>query len=87
MQIKKFIVKGKVQGVFFRRAVMQIANEKHIFGYVRNLNNGDVEILAIADEKNMRGFIETIKKDIHKYGSMANVISIQETNADFQIVY
>ena len=37
------IFKGRVQGVGFRWRLMQIANKYDLTGYVRNLNNGNVE--------------------------------------------
>jgi acylphosphatase len=44
--MKKIIVKGRVQGVSFRLNITKFSNELGIKGYVRNLNNGDVEIIA-----------------------------------------
>jgi len=40
------IVKGKVQGVFFRKSTYKKAVELGLKGWVRNLNNGDFEIEA-----------------------------------------
>jgi acylphosphatase len=42
----KFIVKGNVQGVFYRKYVSKAMNSKKIIGYIRNLENGDVEVLV-----------------------------------------
>ncbi len=42
------IVSGRVQGVGFRMFTLQKARQIGITGYVRNLSNGDVEILAIG---------------------------------------
>ena len=50
MLTKKIIVKGKVQGVNFRNSLKQKADELLIKGEVRNLPNGDLEIIATADE-------------------------------------
>jgi len=36
-------VKGKVQGVFFRSWVKKMAEELHLVGWVRNLEDGRVE--------------------------------------------
>lgn len=38
----RFIVSGRVQGVFYRKYTQQAARERNITGYVRNLDNGDV---------------------------------------------
>ena len=44
----KAIVSGKVQGVGFRMYTRQKAQQLGVRGYVRNLANGDVEIVAIG---------------------------------------
>ncbi len=40
------IVSGKVQGVFYRESTKQKALELQLVGWVKNLNNGDVELMA-----------------------------------------
>lgn len=39
-------VKGRVQGVAFRAYTQKLAIELNLLGYVRNLADGDVEVLA-----------------------------------------
>ena len=39
------IISGKVQGLFFRASMKQIAEENKVVGWVRNLDNGSVEAL------------------------------------------
>lgn len=46
MKTIKAIVSGKVQGVSYRMYTRSIARQLGVRGYVRNLNNGDVEIVA-----------------------------------------
>ncbi|MEM4625523.1 MAG: acylphosphatase [Candidatus Pacearchaeota archaeon] len=45
----KFIVKGNVQGVFFRNYIKDKASELDLKGFVRNLENGDVEVVVEGD--------------------------------------
>lgn len=45
---KRFIVSGKVQGVFFRASTRQQAVQLNIRGYAKNLSNGSVEVVAIG---------------------------------------
>jgi len=42
----RFIVKGTVQGIFFRQFVKTHADELKLRGFVRNLEDGTVEIVA-----------------------------------------
>jgi acylphosphatase len=58
---KHIVVKGKVQGVFFRKHTQQKAEELNITGWVRNTNNGDVEILAQGAEDAVAQFIQWCK--------------------------
>ncbi len=57
---KRLIVRGFVQGVGYRAFVRFMASRYGIKGKVRNLENGDVEIIATADEKSMEMFIKSI---------------------------
>jgi acylphosphatase len=43
---RQFIVKGRVQGVGFRMFVLSVAEPLGVTGYVRNLDDGSVEVLA-----------------------------------------
>lgn len=45
---RKYIVRGRVQGVGFRYFAEQSANAIGARGYVRNLDNGDVEVYAVG---------------------------------------
>lgn len=42
----RILVYGKVQGVFFRQNILEKALFLNLTGYVRNLDNGTVEIEA-----------------------------------------
>lgn len=48
---KHIIVKGKVQGVFYRKFTKQKAIELGLKGWVKNTDNGDVEILAQGNKE------------------------------------
>ncbi len=52
------IVKGKVQGVYYRANAQVKANELKLSGYVRNLHNGDVLIEAEGHPENLSRFID-----------------------------
>jgi acylphosphatase len=43
---RHFIVKGRVQGVGYRMFVLSAAQSLGLTGYVRNLDDGNVEVLA-----------------------------------------
>ncbi len=55
-------VSGKVQGVFFRASTAEEAKKEGIDGWVRNTNDGRVEVVAEGDEEALKKFIEFLKK-------------------------
>ena len=50
---KQIIVRGNVQGVFYRKSTAQKAVELNITGTVKNKPNGDVEIIASGTEEQL----------------------------------
>ena len=57
----KFTVQGTVQGIFFRQFVKQHADDLKLRGFVRNLENGEVEVLVEGEDENIKrlaGFLE-----------------------------
>lgn len=85
-----YVVSGRVQGVGYRFMVYRIALKLDIKGYVRNLDNGDVEIYAEGSDNSLKLFKEYLKK-----GSLvAKVTSIFEEKLEkdseytgFKIIY
>lgn len=61
MRSIRIIVKGLVQGVGFRYYCYRTAKEFGITGYVKNLYNGDVEILAQGEEGLLNDYIKNVK--------------------------
>jgi len=46
----RFLVSGKVQGVCFRASTQEQARRLGLRGYVRNLHDGRVEVLAMGTD-------------------------------------
>ncbi len=55
-------VYGRVQGVGYRYFVKEKAQNLDLFGYVKNLEDGSVEVLAQGREENLQKLIEELKK-------------------------
>ncbi len=53
----KFIVSGRVQGVWFRVGTQLTAQRLGLKGYVRNLPSGQVECVAVGDSSAVQGLI------------------------------
>jgi acylphosphatase len=58
----KLIVQGTVQGVFFRQFTKEHADNLKLRGFVRNLDNGDLEIIVEGEQENIERFIPILKK-------------------------
>ena len=52
---------GEVQAVGYREYVRKATFSKNIFGFVRNLDSGDVEIVAEGREEDLKRFLEDIQ--------------------------
>ena len=55
-------VTGRVQGVGYRYRTVMIAKELEITGWVRNCEDGSVELEAQGEEKQLHRFFEEIGK-------------------------
>ena len=50
---RRYIVSGKVQGVWFRASTKEQAIKLNITGYANNLPDGNVEVLACGSEQSV----------------------------------
>ena len=72
MEVYKFIVTGKVQGVWYRKFVSQGAMKMQIEGYVKNLADGTVEAVAVLFDED----VEKFKKILQDGSPLSSVESI-----------
>jgi acylphosphatase len=54
--VRRFIVRGRVQGVGFRYAAAQKAKENNLAGWVRNLPAGEVETVVQGAQQALEDF-------------------------------
>ena len=62
METYLIIIKGRVQGVFFRDHTYNEARNLGLKGYVRNLVSGDVEIAVQGEKEQLSIFIDWCNK-------------------------
>jgi acylphosphatase len=56
------LIKGKVQGVFYRASAKKIADKLNLTGWIKNTKEGDVEAVITGKENQLEEFIEWCKK-------------------------
>ncbi len=66
------MVRGRVQGVFFRVSAQEVADSLSLQGWVRNCPDGSVEIHAQGDPKELEKFIGWCRKG-PSYASVTQV--------------
>lgn len=69
----KIIVSGAVQGVGFRYSTLQFAKNITITGYVRNLYDGRVEIVAQGDTHQIKTLLKWLQESGPAYAQIAHV--------------
>ena len=62
MKTVRLTIKGKVQGVFYRATAKDLADLTSVKGWVRNLPDNNVEIIATATEEILQKFINWCKQ-------------------------
>ena|SRR5690348_145123 len=76
-QARKFVVRGRVQGVGFRWYVEREAHMLGIAGWVRNNNDGSVEVLAMGSRDQLLG----LRSRLQQGPRAARVDDVQEVEA------
>ncbi|UXI67458.1 acylphosphatase [Tahibacter amnicola] len=74
----RFLVSGRVQGVFFRASTRDEAARLGLRGYARNLADGRVEVLACGDA----AAVDTLEQWLHRGPPAAKVESVRREPAD-----
>ena len=64
---KEFTFKGRVQGVGFRYAARSLARGFEVAGYVRNMPDGSVELVAEGPAEEVGRFTEALKRRMAGY--------------------
>jgi acylphosphatase len=79
----RLYVDGTVQGVFFRGFIKENAERYNLKGFVRNLEDGRVEVFVEGDTNDVNNMIEIVKKG-PKHAQIKKVIIKPEKFQDFK---
>ena len=78
MEWYRFIIFGKVQGVYYRKSVSQTMMKKQFKGYIQNLSNGTVEVVAEVFDDEFDTFMKVLKE-----GSLLSTVE----NIQYEIIH
>ena len=76
LQRRHVVFSGRVQGVGFRYTTRTIARVYEVTGFVRNLADGGVEVVAEGPVDQLNGFLEELEERMSGY--------IQQVHCDNQ---
>jgi acylphosphatase len=91
MKVRKHIlIKGNVQGVFFRMNILNLAKNMEIHGWVKNLPDGNVESVFEGESESVERMVSFCKKG--PIGSIVGDVVVKDENftgefKDFKIIY
>ncbi len=77
---KRWLVRGRVQGVGYRYFAQRAAADLGVTGYARNLDDGRVEVYAVGPEAKL----SQLAGMLHKGPRWADVRSVEEQEAAVQ---
>lgn len=58
----RLLLKGRVQGITFRAFARQNAGKLGIGGYAKNLRNGNFEVVAQGEDRNLEAFVKLCRR-------------------------
>jgi|TARA_Y100000310_G_scaffold141354_1_gene140781 acylphosphatase len=80
----RLYINGTVQGVFFRAFVKENAERYNVKGFVRNLEDGRVEVFLEGNSDDVNKMIDLCKKG-PKHSQIRNVQIKPEKFQDFKV--
>jgi acylphosphatase len=86
MVCKHVYYSGRVQGVGFRYTTHRIAGNYAVTGYVKNLPNGNVELVVEGSSEHVDAFLDAVARRMAGYIENAQVEDVPPSGfADFLI--
>jgi acylphosphatase len=81
MACVKFVVSGRVQGVFFRASTSEEALRLGLTGHARNLPDGTVEVVACGDD----AALADLERWLELGPPLAQVSRVERSTADIAV--
>ena len=78
--MRRFLVTGRVQGVYFRHSTRNEARKLSIDGHAGNLADGSVEVVA----RGAPSAVEALREWLHRGPAQARVDGVLELSVDVE---
>jgi acylphosphatase len=78
-QRREILFSGNVQGVGFRYTTQRIAAGYAVTGFVRNLRNGGVQVVAEGPAEELDGFVSTLQTRMQRFIRCVTVDNLAAT--------
>ena len=82
------LIKGEVQGVFFRATAKKIADKLNLTGWIKNREDDNVEAMVTGSQQQLEEFINWCKKGPEKAAVEDVIITNQQETSfnDFEVI-
>ena len=78
---RRYVVRGRVQGVGYRWFVSREAERLGVRGFARNLGDGSVEVIAHGSDESLRSLEDALQKG----PSYARVSGVEKTDVPHDV--
>jgi len=79
----KIYIRGSVQGIFFRNFIKENADKLNVKGFVRDLEDGRVEVFIEGNSEDVEKMVEVCKNG-PKHAIIRNIEQKEERFQDFK---
>ncbi len=88
MPTTHLLIKGKVQGVFFRATAKKIADKLNVTGWIKNRKDDNVEAMVTGSQQQLEEFINWCRKGPEKAAVEDVIITNQQETSfnDFEVI-
>jgi len=76
------LIKGKVQGVFYRATAKKVADELGVTGWIKNTSDNNVAAVVTGTEDQLQKFISWCKKGPAR-AKVTDVIALKQEETKF----
>jgi acylphosphatase len=84
---QRYVIKGRVQGVYYRQSTLEMATALALTGYVKNNADGTVECVACGPYEALQSLVEWLWQgpDAAEVTELLTYVAIPQNYLEFKI--